>query len=166
MKNISLRPMQTETKTKLSIATSFIDEAFDTRLTSTYQLLVQVSIHSILVAVNEKSKNKYIAFENFTLHNLYSFDVMPEVLDSLAKESKLMNHKYKAVDCIIANNLSTLVPTALYDDNRKKMYLKFNVNHEGDQLVMVDDIKSKDAKNVFALPLGIKSKFDFLYSNV
>jgi hypothetical protein len=91
---------------------------------------------------------------------------MSEVLDSLTKESKLMNHKYKAVDCIIVNNLSTLVPTALYDDDRKKMYLKFNVNHEGDQLVMVDDIKSMDAKNVFALPLGIKSKFDFMYSNV
>lgn len=158
--------METEIKNKTTQATSFIDEAFNPAYTSTFQLTLQISIDNILIAVNEKTNNKYIAFENYTFQNIVDFDGVADVLETLINGSKLIMHKYKNVICVISNNLSTTVPNALYEDDRKKMYLKFNTSLHGDEMVLVDDLKSMDAKNVFAIHLSIKSKLDYQFQNV
>ena len=158
--------MQTEIKNKITQVNSFIDEAFNPAYVSTFQLIIQISIDNILIAVNERGGNKYIAFENYTFQNIYNFDGVADQLETLTKESKLIKHKYKSAVCIIVNNLSTLVPNALFDEDRVKMYLKFNAELQGDEMVMVDNLKSMDSKNVFALPLSIKSKLDYLFSNI
>ena len=97
---------------------------------------------------------------------MHNFDGVADLLDTLIKESKLTNHKFQSVSCTVANNLSTLVPNALFEEDRKRMYLKFNATLQGDELVLVDEIKSLDAKNVFAIPVSIKSKLDSQYNNV
>ncbi len=158
--------MQTEIKNKITQATSFIDEAFNPAYTSGFQLILQISIDNILITVNDKTKNRFIAFENYTFQNVYNFDGVSEVLVTLIKDSKLINHKYKYVVCVIVNNLSTLVPNALFEDERKKMYLKFNASLQGDEMVLVNDLKSMDAKNIFGLHLSIKSKLDYLFRNI
>ncbi len=158
--------MQTEIKNKVTQAASFIDEAFNPAYTSTFQLILQISMDSILIAVNDKTKNKYIAFENYTFQNIYNFDTVADILETLIKDSKLITHKYKSVVCVMVNSLSTLVPNALFEEDRKKMYLKFNTALQGDEMVMVDDLKSMDAKNVFAIHLSIKTKLDYQFQNI
>lgn len=112
--------MTTEIKNKLTQLHSFIDEAFDAKKTASYQLLLQIGISDIQVAVQDKQKNKYIALEKYNISNAYNFEAVAELFDSLLKESKLINHKFKSVACILVNSLSTLVPNALYEDDRKK----------------------------------------------
>ena len=158
--------MLTEIKNKITQASSFIDEAFDAKQTSHYQLILQIGVDGLLVAVNERSKNKYIALENYTFQNAYDFDVVGELLDELIKSSKLIKHKYGSVACMVVNNLSTLVPNPLFEEDKKKMYLKFNTSLEGNELIAVDDLKNLDAKNVFALPYNLKGKLDHLFSNI
>lgn len=158
--------MTTEIKNKLTQLHSFIDEAFDAKKTASYQLLLQVGISDILISILDKQKNKYIALEKYAVSNVHNFDGVNELLDTLIKESKLVNHKFQSVTCTIVNNLSTLVPNALFEEERKKMYLKFNATLQGDELVLVDEIKNLDAKNVFALPISLKGKLDGQFSNV
>lgn len=158
--------MTTEIKNKLTQLHSFIDEAFDAKKTASYQLLLQIGISDIQVAVQDKQKNKYIALEKYNISNAYNFEAVAELFDSLLKESKLINHKFQSVACIVVNNLSTLVPNALYEDDRKKMYLKFNASLEGNEFIVVDEIRSLDAKNVFALPFSLKAKLDSQYNNI
>jgi hypothetical protein len=158
--------MITEIKNKIIPSGSFIDEAFDAKQTSNYQLILQVGMDGILLAVNEKAKNKYIAFESYAFQNAYSFDIVSELTDQLMKDSKLTGHKYRSVTCLIVNNISTLVPNPLFEEDRKKSYLKLNASLQGDELIAADEIKSLDAKNVFALPFSLKAKLDGLFNNI
>jgi len=158
--------MITEIKNKINQSASFIDEAFNAEQTLNYQLVFQIGIDGLIATVNEKAKNKYIAFESYGFQNAYSFDVVIEFLDQIIKDSKLLNHKYRSVVCLVVNNLSTLVPNPLFEEDRKKNYLKFNAAINGMELVGVDEIKSLDAKNVFAIPVDLKNKLDSLYSNI
>ena len=158
--------MTTEIKNKLTQLHSFIDEAFDAKKTASYQLLLQIGISDIQVAIQDKQKNKYIALEKYNITNAYNFEAVAELFDSLLKESKLINHKFQSVACIVVNNLSTLVPNVLYEDDRKKMYLKFNASLEGNEFIVVDEIRSLDAKNVFSLPFSLKAKLDSQYNNI
>lgn len=166
-KKLYLRSVMTiALKNKIALINSFIDEAFDVKKTTSFQLVIQIGMDGVLLAVNEKDKHKYIAFENYTFQNLYNFDAIGDSLDELLKESKLLNNKYKAVTCLVVNNLSTLVPNALFEEDRIKMYLKFNTTLEGNEFVIADELKSIDIKNIFALPLALKVKLDQLFNNV
>ncbi len=158
--------MISEIKNKITQACSFIDEAFDAKQTLNFRLIIEIGIDGLLVAVNERSKNKYIALENYTFQNVYGFDVVCELLDEIIKDSTLIKHKYGAVVCMVVNNLSTLVPNPLFEEDKKKLYLKFNTSLQGDDLIVVDDLKNLDAKNVFAIPYSLKGKLDHLFSKI
>ena len=158
--------MVSEIKNKISQSNSLIDESFDVKKTSEYQLVLQIGTDGVLLAVNDKLKNKYIAFEKYTFQNIYSFTPISELLDVLIKDSKLVAHKYKSVVCLVVNNLSTIVPNPLFENENKEQYLNFNVAVNENDLVLTDDLKNLDAKNIFALPLSLKTKLGSLYEKV
>jgi hypothetical protein len=158
--------MVSELKNKITQVNSFIDEAFDIKYLSNFHLVLQIGNDGLTATVFDKEKSKYIAFEYYSFQQVYNFEIVSDLLEIASKESKIINHKYKSVVCSVINSLSTIVPTALFEEDRKKMYLKFNISLQGDELVMIDEIKNLEAKNVFALPFSLKAKLDYMFNNV
>ena len=158
--------MSTEIKNRLTQIHSFIDEAFDAKKTASYKLLLQIGMNDIQVAVHDNQKNKYIALEQYKVVSTSNFETLDDLYDSLLKDSKLTGHKFQSVACIIVNNLSTLIPNVLFEEDRKKMYLDFNASLEGNEIIVVDEIKSLEAKNIFAFPLSLKTKMNASYTNI
>jgi hypothetical protein len=157
--------MLAEIKNKIVPVSILIDEAFDEKRASAYHLICQIGVDGIKLAVKETQRNKFIALTDYKLQEVYDFDTLIELIDVVAKENKLLQHKYKAVSCLIVNNLSTIIPTPLFEDSKKEMYLKFNTALAGNEYIAVDNIKNLDAKNVFALPQDLKNKLSSLFSN-
>lgn len=158
--------MISELKNKISCLNSFIDEAFDQKNVANYQILIQTGNDGLIVTVFDKIKNKFIAFEYYSFQSTFNFDVIADLFDIALKESKIINLNYSRVTCVIINNLSTIVPSALFDEDRKKTYLKFNSALQGNEFVMTDHLTNLDAKNIFALPFSLKAKLDSVYKNV
>ncbi len=157
--------MVSEIKNKITQSNSFIDEGFDVKKTSEYQLILQIGTDGIMLAVNDKLKNRFIALETYSFQNVHSFKVIPDLLDSL-KTGKLIPHKYKSVACVVVNNLSTIVPNPLFESDKKEQYLNFNSAIEEGDVVLAEDLKSLDAKNIFALPLSLQKKLESMYDRV
>lgn len=157
-----LNPVQN----KIIRTDSLIDEAFVGQNTRNFKLTIQIGIDGVLISVNEKTHNKYIAFERYSFQQVYRFEDVCALMDELNQQSVLIKHAYSAVDCLVVNNLSTLVPKAVFEEDRKKTYLKFNTALEGDELIMTDELKTLDAKNIFALPFCLKGKLDYLFANI
>src|ERR1043166_6088401 len=158
--------MVSEIKQKLSLIQSVVDESFDGRKASFYQLIIQLSVNEVQLTVNERAKNKFIALERYNFENAYKFEVASELYDELFNESKLIGHKYQSVVCSIAHELCTLIPSALFEEDRKKLYLTFNTSLEGNELFLVDEIRSLDGKNIFALPFAVKAKLDAQFPGI
>lgn len=145
---------------------SLIDEAFDANRTSDFKLVLQIGLDGVLIGINEKANNKFIAFERYSFQHVYRFEDVCTLLDELIKQSTLIRHSFNSADCIVVNNLSTLVPKGVYEEDSKRTYLKFNTSLEGDELILADEMKALDAKNIFALPFCLKGKLDYLFPNV
>ncbi len=158
--------MIAELKHKIKSQKSIIDEAFNPSRSNSYNLIIELSDSGFNFTVFDSISKKYIAFENYTFNTIVNTDLISDLLAVAEKESKLFSIKYKSVHCSIINNLSTLVPNALFEEENRKTYLKFNSNLEGDEFVLVNSINSIDSKNVFALPLSFKIKMDSLFNNV
>jgi len=164
-KHISLLEMTTEIKYKIRPAYSFIDEAFDVKKTSGYQLTILIGVDGIAISINEKLINKYIAFESYTFQQVFNFDLVTDLIDILVKTSKLIEHKYKSVVCVLINNFSTIIPNPLFEEDKKELYLKFNAGID-DAVVLVDEMPNLDAKTIFAFPLILKTKLDSLFTSI
>ncbi|HSH66883.1 MAG TPA: DUF3822 family protein, partial [Bacteroidia bacterium] len=145
---------------------SLVDEAFDPKRTRDFKLVLQIGTDGTYIGVNEKTTNKFIAFERYSFQDVYRFDDVCNLMDELPKQSALIKHTYHTVDCLVVNPLSTLVPKAVYEVDHQKNYLKFNTVLEGDELILADELKTLDAKNVFALPFCLKGKLDYLFTNI
>lgn len=158
--------MTTDLKKKITQLHSFIDEAFDEKKTASYQLLLQMGVNDIQVAIHDKQQNKYIALEKYVVSNTDNFEALTDLFDILSKESKLIDHVFQSVICLIVSNLSTLVPSVLFEEDKKEIYLNFNASLTEDEVIMTDEINSLDAKNIFALPASLKTKLNHKYSNV
>jgi hypothetical protein len=158
--------MIAEIKNKITQINSFIDEAFDAKKVASFQLILQVGMNDLFIAVKQKSQNKYIAFEHYTFQSVYNFDVVSDLISIIGKESKLMVQGYHTVTCLMANNLSTLVPNPLFKEDEKQTYLTFNTSLDPHELIMVDELKNMDAKNIFAVPSSIKDKLSKLFKNI
>lgn len=158
--------MSTELKNKISLTKTIIDESFDPMLCKEYGMNIQIGKDDIVVAIKDIAKNKFIALEQFQFVHNFNFTLIDSLIDEVIEISKLVPYKYKSVNCLIVNGLSTIVPNSLFDEDRKKAFLKFNTDLQGDELVVVNDIKNLNAKNIFALPFSVKSKIDFLFNNV
>jgi len=158
--------MVLENKHKLSKLDSIIDESFDKNKSVFYKLIIQLSVDGIYLCVYDFVTLKYLAFEHFTFQNAFTLDATSEIFESVLKESSLFNLKYKKVNCLITHNIATLVPNALYDEEQKKMFLKSTTNLDNLSIVLVDDLKTLESKNVFALPISLKAKLDYIHSNI
>jgi hypothetical protein len=158
--------MTTELKTKIRQVNSFIDESFDLKKLNDFHLILQAGNDGLFAIVFEKEKNKYIAFEYYSFQQVYNFELLGDLFDIAGKESRIIAHKYRSVTFSLVNNLSTIVPSALFENDKKKMYLQFNTQLQSDDTIMVDEIKNLDAKNIFALPVSLKTKIDSFYPKV
>jgi hypothetical protein len=158
--------MITELKTRLRQVNSFIDESFDPAYLQNYHLILQVGNDGLFTVVFDKEKNKYIAFEYYSFQQIFNTELISDLFDIAASESRIISLKYRSVSCSVVNNLSTIVPSALFEEDKKRLYLKMNVQLQGNELILTDNIKNQDAKNVFALPFSIKSKIDSQYGKI
>lgn len=141
-----------EAKSRISPVLHIVDEAFDTKLVSTYHLSMLVGLDSFSCCVLDTKRNKYIALLSWTFQGIYTWPVLCDNISRIIKENKLLNNIFKSVSTAVVHNRSTLIPNALFDKNDKEKYLEFNHTLEVDDAVAVDSLKNTDAKNVYALP--------------
>jgi hypothetical protein len=158
--------MIAEIKNKVALRQLLADESFKSVNAPNYNLIVELDTTSVHLAVFDTVTAKYIAFEHFDLDAVFSSELLADILQMIENQSKLFFHKYKNVTCVLLNSPNTLVPEGLFDEARKKLYLKFNAQLEGNEFVLVDEVQGIQAKNVFALPMPLKIKLDGLFKNV
>jgi hypothetical protein len=150
----------------INLSFSFIDESFDLAQALSYTLLAEIAPDGIRLAVHDKIKNRFVAFEKYALSNKHTLIDVANLFEKTVKQSKLYSAQYTLVKCIVVNNLSTLVPEAFLEDGNEKTLLKLNVPLEWNDMVLVDNIKNAGIKNIFAIPFELKIKFETLFRNV
>jgi hypothetical protein len=113
------------------------------------ELSIQVSLSGLSFCILHKDSNtityiKHIAFEN---------KVNPiELLDKLKhafNSEEVLNETFSAVNVIHVNDLSSLVPKPLFNEDYLADYLKFNSKILKSDFITFDDISINDSVNVY-----------------
>jgi hypothetical protein len=129
---------------------SLIDESLEMNNHLTCDLFASVSSSEVSLALLDKKKNKFLALEVF---QNASTGISEEkwLNDIPGKSIILKNLKYKSAAIAVANEFTTLVPSALFREEDVAKYFQYNFNRS-DLHVHAEKISSFEAVNVFALP--------------
>ncbi len=143
------------------------DDKFDVESLHDYNLLIQLSVRDLQVAVIDSRNNKCLLLEDFILDKAGTYSELIEILKVLFSDHHLlMAGFWKKVRVSIKNSKFSLVPSALFVKDAIKDYIKLNaeLNEKSEQVLYYKHIKS-DAVCVFTINNSIHSWIKSLYPN-
>ncbi len=135
---------------KTNPAINLVDESFDETKVNQYHLSILANGNEFLFSILDVNSNKYLSIQ--------SGKNFPKL-------------HFKSISFCIANNKFTLIPSTLFDEEKKESLLSFNHEIKNDEEVLVNTLHNLNAKNIFAVPKNlvaeIRNKFpnsDFIHS--
>ncbi len=130
---------------------SLVDETFDTNITSSYFLSIQVCLDGFSFSTLDPVRNKYIQFRYFSFSNVKASE-LPKLAEQIFEENLLLNLPFKKVFVLIPSPFATLVPSGLYRSAEGPKWLNFTHQVPSDYQIVSAQMKLADAWNIFAIP--------------
>ncbi|WP_411768721.1 DUF3822 family protein [Winogradskyella sp. A3E31] len=113
------------------------------------ELSIQVDLNGLSFCILDTSEDKFTYFKRLEFKSkLTPFDTLNALKAELSSNT-VFSGDFKSVLIIHQNELSTLVPKALYDASNNADYLKFNSKILQTDFITKDKLKSIEAVNVF-----------------
>ncbi|MFW6389413.1 MAG: DUF3822 family protein [Marinilabiliaceae bacterium] len=137
---------------------SFVDETYDTNITSSYFLSIQACLDGFSFATLDPIRNKYIQFKHFQFRNIRKEELAP-LTEKLLEENELLNLPYKKVFVLVPSPASTLVPAGLFNSSEASRWLSFTHEIPHGHKVMHAPMKLSDAWNIFSIPENMETLF-------
>ena len=114
-----------------------------------HKLSIQVSLNGLSFCVLDTIGNSIVVSENIAFgKELIPYEVEKR-LKGLFEKHNVKNTVFSEVIVIHKNNLFSLVPKALFDENELANYLKFNTRILANDHMEYDEIESYDMVNVY-----------------
>ena len=113
------------------------------------ELSIQVNLNGLSFCILNRTSNT-IEFLNHIAFNqkLNPFDTLNRLKTELSSNT-VFSDEFNAVNVIHQNELSTLVPKDLYDENHKADYLKFNAKILKTDFITHDKIAANNSFNIY-----------------
>ena len=118
-------------------------------------LCLEFGQDEILITLLNKRNLEYLAFEEIKLYDLSDFQTNTEEIESALDNSKLLKLKKSTSSCTIHNNLSTIVPNVLFNEDKTERYLNLSFEMVDNCKYLNNSFQNLDARNVFAIPKNI-----------
>jgi hypothetical protein len=140
------------------------DERFDEDLIHQYQLLINIGFRDLQIGVIDGQENRMLLLEDYVFPSLASADDLLHILDQLFDAHAFLRAAFwKGIKISIKNNKYVQVPEALFLEEAKSEYLRFNAYIEDDEEVeSILNPKTK-AVTVFAISSALKNWLLGLY---
>ena len=124
------------------------------------RLSIQVSLNGLSFCVLEESAKTITHLKHFGFNKkLTPFELLDRVKEIFSTEEILKN-AFNTVNVIYVNELSTLVPKPLFDEDSLADYLKFNSKILKSDFIAFDEISANDSVNVYVPYVNINN---FIY---
>ena len=124
------------------------DETLDINSTDNYDLSVEISEDGIAYSVLDLLRGKWVMLRHYQ-HALPAEEESATLQEMIMNDDFLKRH-YRKVYVITPGVNSTLVPNPLYDNSLKDEYYKFNLQYEGNDTIIANNLPEPGATLIFS----------------
>jgi hypothetical protein len=141
---------------------SLVDETFDTNITSSYFLSIQVCLDGFSFSTLDPVRNKYIQFKYFSFSNAKTDD-LTALSERIFEQNQLLNLPFRKVFVLLPSFYSTLVPSGLFKPEEAEKWIYFTHQIPSGNKILYTPMKLADAWNIFVSPEPIIQLFQRQY---
>ncbi|MDO5971487.1 DUF3822 family protein [Flavivirga aquimarina] len=123
------------------------------------ELSIQISLSGLSFCVLQSNTVTYLKSFNFN-KKLNPLEVLDYLINVFNTETNLQEASFSSINVIHDNELSTLVPKPLFEEDCLADYLKFNSKILKSDFITYDDIVLNDSVNVYVPYININN---FIY---
>ena len=128
--------------------------------TTHIDLSIQISLNGLSFCILQRENNTIQELKHFSFEKkLTPFEVL-DYLKVLFQKEDALKQSFQSVLLIHNNELATLVPNSLFNEDSLADYLKFNTKILKSDFIAFDRIKSNDSVNVYVPYVNINN---FIY---
>ncbi|MDT0554755.1 DUF3822 family protein [Patiriisocius hiemis] len=126
---------------------------------NTKRLSVQISLTGLSFLVHNLATKEVLFFKKISLPNTATPEEIEIHLKNTIDQEKKLKSTFNSVAIIYATDLSTLVPSTLFDETKLSEYLKFNAKILPSDYIAYDEVKTHDIINVYVPYVNINNYF-------
>lgn len=135
---------------KVRVSTSAFDKALEAEASEYFSLSIQLSLDGFSFCVFDTQKNKFLGLQSFRFSDVDNESALCQVLDELISSISLLNVSYQKTSIMIESRRSTLIPEALFDEERQRELLGFNHKVMPEDIMKNDQLTIAGARNIWA----------------
>jgi hypothetical protein len=132
--------------------TSVIDKMYK-------KLIIQVSLNGFSFAIIDTLTNKATTLQSIEINSFNKDLKIEDVLNQSFENHSELNDKYDEIIIVHNNNLSTFVPTALFDEEYLGSYLQFNTKVFETDFFAFDELKTYQMHHVYIPYVNLNNYF-------
>ena len=136
------------------------------------KLTIQVSLNGLSFSVFDTLSDKPMVLQNIHFDSFQRSGKIEDLFASVFRENPELNHKYDDIVIIHSNNLSTFVPTALFDEEFLGSYLQYNTKVFETDFFAFDELPNYEMNNVYIPYVNMNNffidqygSFDYKHAN-
>jgi hypothetical protein len=123
------------------------------------KLSLKVSLNGLSFAIFDTISNKPISLQNISLGNFEKNARIEDVFANTFEKFPELKSTYDEVQVIHSNNLSSFVPTALFDEEYLGSYLQFNTKVFETDFFAFDALEKYEMNNVYIPYVNMNNYF-------
>jgi len=123
-------------------------------------LSIQLKLDGFSFSILNQELNKVVAIVDYKFDDVKHPLQLLENIKSIYENDTLLGMEFVEVKVSHVNNISTLVPVALFDDDKLRSYLEFNQKLLENEYITYDIIASNEIANVYS-PFTVVNDFLF-----
>ncbi len=136
------------------------------------KLTIQVSLNGLSFCISDTLSQKPIHLQNIHFNNFQRSSKIEDLFASVYRENSELNQKYDEILIIHSNNLSTFVPTPLFDEEFLGSYLQYNTKVFETDFFTFDELPNYEMNNVYIPYVNMNNffidqygSFDYKHAN-
>ncbi len=143
------------------------DDRFDEENIHQHDLLIQLSVRDLQIAIVDCSDGKVLLFEDYVLGDLNSHQELQSLFQTLFESHPVLQAGFwNSVKVSIKNNKFVQVPNSLFVEEAAAEYLKFNAQVDQEKEVVIFCHNSAiDAITIFAVQKDLVNWLKGIYTN-
>ena len=136
------------------------------------KLTLQVSLNGLSFCVFDTLSGKPMVLQNIHFDSFQRSAKIEDLFASVFRENPELRHQYDEIVVLHSNNLSTFVPTALFDEEFLGSYLQYNTKVFETDFFTFDELEKYEMNNVYIPYVNMNNffidqfgSFDYKHAN-
>ncbi len=127
---------------KRNMSSSIIDKTYK-------KLAVQVALDGLSFGVFDTLNNTPLLLKQVPFNSIQRSAKIEDIMEEVYRENPELKHQYDEIAIIHSNNLSTFVPTALFDEEFIGSYLQYNTKVFETDFFTFDTLENYEMNHVY-----------------